>query len=54
MSKELRWAKNFCKSVNLRSHSKKRVRKKNAKRVERYLKKAFKVWGGIPVIPESM
>jgi hypothetical protein len=52
MSDELRWCNNFRHSVVLRGHKKKRVRKKNEKRVIRLRDYAFKRWGYFPYQPE--
>lgn len=49
MSKELKWCLNFARAVQLRGHKKKRIRKKNIKRVERMRSQAFKKWGYFPL-----
>lgn len=52
MSNELRWCLGFNRAVDLRGHSKRRVRKKNISRVEKMKKKAFQRWGCFPIPPE--
>lgn len=49
MSKELKWCLNFARAVHLRGHKKRKVRKKNIKRVERMRSQAFKKWDYFPL-----
>ena len=47
--KQLKWCKSFIRVMNLRSYNKKkRVRKKNNRRVYKMLYYAMSIWNGIP------
>lgn len=52
MSAKLKWCTGFAKAIQLRGHTKRRIRKKNIHRVEQMMNKAFRRWGCFPLPSE--